>query len=828
MPTAFGRLLLDLKRPKQDLMFLLPLRAQRPNDAELLADVIRAKSWLGEREEASQLIAELAGREPRDVKLRLDLADALFRLREYPLAGLVFAQAQKIDPKDPRVLVGLARVDIQMYNVQPAAAFLENCEGDLVPAELLALARGELYWTVGKYAEAIQVLRAYLQRDGEDCRATLAQVYEATGDYEKAKAEWAKLCLLKGQGEIATLGIARVLGTQWRFAESGDLCEKVLAEEPESFLAVAQLVYNLGKMTKTDEAVKQAQDYLNAPHEDDNGLVIVGLALGRALLEAHRFEEAIPVYEQALSGPLGRVATAYFGLFYARRQLHHEDCQATLQPVLEGGTLRDQMELIDAAAVFKVNDLILDVCNSVLAKIPWHLPTLLRLAEAQLSVASWDAHIEASVATCKVILGISPTNVRGRFTLARAFALAKSYPPAFQEYHKLIKTDPDLLQARKELARTLYSAYCYPQSHCQYGVAQYPTPDEVLRDAFSHLSPGDAGAAPPGTDPACPPAMLPDTISKTKDDGPDLSPASVKGPAAEQERIRLVSAEEPAAKQNILPPPRRLPADEASAGGELAKDAAELEAECQRKHKRIEFDAEARAAEVKAVHEEQVAKSLMGLRNYEARDTYLSLLANQPDNTTAMFDLAQVYGSINQTRPMFYQNSQLPFSFPGDPAPSGLTHAAIDQSSRILSVDPYNRNAAVFQDWAQMTLQPRFRPQVDLFNQNGFNGLARIEIDSYSGQAIYPFGDEGDYIGLGYSRIALLPHNYAPVTGNIPTLLFGTQMTDRLRFISQVNLEQYDHHVSTKPTGDASLNYDMTSWWQVYAAGTFHNLFQNG
>src|SRR5262249_27605618 len=236
VPTSFGRLLLDLKRPKQALMFLLPLRAQRPNDAELLADVIRAKGWLGEREEASQLIADLAGREPRDIKLRLALADALFRLREYPLAGLVFAQAQKIDPKDPRVLVGMARVDIQMYNVQPAAAFLESCEGDLVPAELLALARGELYWTVGKYAEAIQVLRAYLQRDGddEDCRATLAQVYETTGDYEKAKAEWAKLCLLKGQGEIATLGIARVLGTQWRFAESGALCEKVLAEEPES------------------------------------------------------------------------------------------------------------------------------------------------------------------------------------------------------------------------------------------------------------------------------------------------------------------------------------------------------------------------------------------------------------------------------------------------------------------------------------------------------------------------------------------------------------------------------------------------------------------
>jgi tetratricopeptide (TPR) repeat protein len=856
VPTSFGRLLLDLKRPKLALTFLLPLRAKKPEDAELLADVIRAKGWLGEREEASRLIAELAGRDRQDIKLRLALADALFRLREFQLAGMVFDQALQIDPKDLRVLVGLARVNIQMFNIQPAAAFLECCQADMAPPELLALARGELYLTVGKYAEAIQVLRAYLLVDGDDvdCRATLAQVYEATGDYEKAKAEWAKLGLLKGQSEIAAVGIARVLGTQWRFAESGSLCERILAEEPESFLAVAQLVYNFGKMKKMNEAVAIAQDYLNRPHEDDNGLVVVGLSLGRVLLEAHRFDDAIPIYEQLLSSPLGRVGAAYFGLFYARRQLHHaEGNQEVLQAVLEG-TLRDQMELADAAAVFKVNDLIIDLCNGVLAKFPGHLPSLLRLGEAQLSLARLDAHIDATVATCKVILGISPTNVRGRFILARAYALAKAYPLAFQEYHKLIKTDPDLLQARKESARTLYSAYCYAESHRQYGVAQYPTAEEVLRDALSHLSPDQPGAAPPGPDLTCPPPTPPDAISKAKAEIPERPPAAAQGPAAKPgggwqaaakgsaakpegirqvsaakpEGIRQVSAEEPAAKQEVLPPPRRVPADEAAAAGELAKDPAELEEECQRKRKRVEIDAEARAAEVKAVHEEQVAKDLKGLRNYKARDAYLRLLANQPDNTTAMFDLAQVYGSINQTRPFFSVLSQLPVAAPTDPAPSGLTRAAISQTSQLLQVDPYNRDAAVFQDWAQMALQPRLRPQVDLFSQNGRNGLSRIEIDGYSAQAIVPFGDEGDYIGIGYSNVALIPHNYAPLLGYIPSLLFGKQLTDRLRFISQTNIEQYQNRISTKPTFDASLNYDVNDWWQVYTAGTLHNVLQNG
>src|SRR5262249_19422386 len=190
--------------------------------------------------------------------------------------------------------------------------------------------------------------------------------------------------------------------------------------------------------------------------------------------------------------------------------------------------------------------------------------------------------------------------------------------------------------------------------------------------------------------------------------------------------------------------------------------------------------------------------------------------------------LAQGLGLHPQPGPFINHLPELPVNAPADIAPSGLTRAAIAQTSQLLQVDPYNRDAAVFQDWAQMTLQPRFRPQVDLFSQNGRNGLSRIEIDGYSGQAIYPFGDEGDYIGLGYSNVALIPHNYAPLLGYIPSLLFGTQLTDRLRFISQTNIETYQNRISTRPTFDAFLNYDVNDWWQVYGGGTLHNLLQHG
>jgi tetratricopeptide (TPR) repeat protein len=858
VPASFGRLLLDLKRPRQALTFLLPERANKPNDVDLLADVIRARGWLGQRGEASRLIGELAGKQPRDVELRLALANALYRLKEYPLARLVYNQALQIEPKNIEALVGMARVDIQMFNVKRAAAFLESCQAETAPTaalgaglptppivELLALARGELYFAVGKYAEAIQILRCYLQRDPDDadCRVLLAQVYEATGDYEKAKAEWAKLGLLRPERELSVLGLARVLGTQWRFAESNALVERVLAEDPESFVAVAQMVHNLGKMKRVDEAVGMAQAYVSRPHEDDNGPVVVSLALGRVLLEIHRYEEAAAVYEPLLNSPLGRVGAAYFGLYYARMQLHQTgDPHEILGPVLEG-TLRDRIELIDEAALFNVNALVIDVSQGILANNPEHLPTLLRLGEAELRLAVLDLNIDPATDTANLILRISPTNVRGRFLLARAFALGRSYHLAFLEYEKLIKTDADLLQARKELARTLYTASCYHDSHLQYELAQYPTGDEVLQNALGHLTLNNSSAPHDRAPSSAMPKPMGATSENARGRGLETSPSS--GPIsqarfdvslerplpADNEPITLIQAasESPAAKQETLPSPRPLPAGEStSSAGEPAKDAAELAEDCKRRDKRAEIDADARAAEVKAVHEEQVAKGLMGLRNYEAVGAYLTLLADQPDNTTAMFDLAQVYASINQTRPLFNQNSQLPVAFSGEPAPSGLTHAAIDEASELLWVDPYNRDAAVFREGAQMALQPRLRPQLDLFTQNGRNGLARIEIDSYSGQAIYPFGDEGDYVGLGYSRIALIPHNYVPLTGNVPSLLFGYQFTDRLRLTSQLNVEQYENRISTRPTYDLSLNYDVASWWEVYGASSLHNVLQNG
>jgi tetratricopeptide (TPR) repeat protein len=876
IPPRFGRLLLDLNRPRQALPFLNELSQRNPNDIEVWAELIRVNGWLGNYDEANRLIADFATREPSNTKVRIELADALYRITEFKLAALIYEQVLRAEGRNAKAALGMARVEIQMYNVESAAKHLEGIDSDTAPPELLALVRGELYLVIGMYAEAIHVLNGYLDRDEDDvdCREALAKVYEATTDYEKAKAEWAKIGLLKGESARSAAGVARILGLQRLFADSNALSTYVLTEEPDDPRAIAQQIYNFGKMKQPDNALELGRGYLNAPHEHDIGVIYVGLTLGRALLENNRFADALSVYETIAAKPQGRVAATYFGLYYATNGVNHAaDNRRLLQPALNG-SLRDRIELADMAAAFNINDLVIELCNSVLATFPNHLPALLRRAEAELRIAAIDANITATVNTANVILKISPTNVAGRLTLARAFPIVRDFPDSFLEYDKLIKTDPNLMEVHKELARVMYQANAYWLGNLQYCVGEFPTGDEVIRNALkllahppeavvptSHTPPpawspiplpsntspltslpqvsgkpsssnswisafnpaqhpkqawtisplGSAAAAPnsrtsPQLDMALASAKATTTSGQAASSWP-ISPLAVSDglehlkPSSSLELV-LASAKQAAQPEN-LQTPRKVDQGEPSES-ESGKDAAERDAETQRKQKRLAIDAEARAAEVKALEQEQYAMCFKDLRYHQAVAAFGAVIASQPDNISAMFNLAEAYGAL------------------------GLTRAAIGTLNDLLAVDPYNRDAQVMQAWANAALQPRIRGDVDLSTQRGRNGLAAIELDKYTLQGVCPFGDEGDYVGLGYSRMVYVPHGYPVVAGDMTTLLFGKQIGDSTQFASQLNYEDYPHGFADRPTFNASLRCDVNDCWRAYVGGFLKNVAENG
>src|SRR5262249_16886800 len=108
---------------------------------------------------------------------------------------------------------------------------------------------------------------------------------------------------------------------------------------------------------------------------------------------------------------------------------------------------------------------------------------------------------------------------------------------------------------------------------------------------------------------------------------------------------------------------------------------------------RILNDYDARVAEQTYAHLEGEAKTKKDFPNYGAGPVYQSLIAVEPANTEALFDLGQVYGALKQN------------------------HNELPTYGELLKVDPLHRDGAVALERSSLELAPQFRPYLDFFSQ---------------------------------------------------------------------------------------------------------------
>ena len=142
-------------------------------------------------------------------------------------------------------------------------------------------------------------------------------------DDEKAKAEYAKALAAPGLNRQAHLGQAAVLADQRHFEESNDLCEALLAEDPDYASAVVQLARNLSDMSRGLDAEARCRSYLQSPGRTDGGAVQI--ALGRILRRDRNPMEATDLYETLTATPTGRTSDAFEGLALAEDALGRHD-----------------------------------------------------------------------------------------------------------------------------------------------------------------------------------------------------------------------------------------------------------------------------------------------------------------------------------------------------------------------------------------------------------------------------------------------------------------------------------------------------------------------
>ncbi|WP_162136229.1 tetratricopeptide repeat protein [Zavarzinella formosa] len=614
-PLALGALLLDIDRPYDALPFLIEkrkqlLRVTNPENVEehelkileVLASMTRGFARVGERQQAMEAITEMAPRVPTQTGIRIALADILLEINEFELGGHVFNQVLAADPANGAALIGIARVYLE--TLQPAAAkrVLDSFVPNAANQRGYLMTYSSYHQAVGEYTEAKQIYRDMLRRNecDHEVRYALGRVLEYTKEWEKAKAEFAKIPPQDKMARKARLWFGMALLHQRKFAEAAQVAEQMMRDDPNNPESIALGTRALAKLGQFDKAINTGRGYLATNPKDDRAATIVRLAVGRALLEANRNLDAAREFEIALSKPAGRLPEAYYGLARSAERLGNADRAQQIVGTLTGamgGDVRSRLLLADFYADDFEDQKVIEIAGSVAATDGDNLAALVRLADAQQRASRWPGNPSEAFATCQRILRQSPTNVRGHLAMARSFAVTQNFRKSAVQYDQLIAIDPEFTIPPRERARILYSDHQFSAARSQYNVMLSPTAEDGVMSTMAYYAQRD---------------------QKMRNAfGPYLS-GGMAGPALRAELARIA----------------------ATCGDDDVKLAAH----------RLICDYDATIAWQEPFRLERDAKELKGYRDYMAIPQYNAVNTFEPTNTETLFDEGQTYGALKMTR----------------------------------------------------------------------------------------------------------------------------------------------------------------------------------
>ncbi len=202
---------------------------------------------------------------------------------------------------------------------------------------------------------------------------------------------------------------------------------------------------------------------------------------------------------------------------------------------------------------------------------------------------------------------------------------------------------------------------------------------------------------------------------------------------------------------------------------------------------------------------ESLAKSLKDWRAEQAIGAYHALIDVEPANQSAYFDLAQSYSKLK------------------------YTSDAIATYEKLLAINPCHREASIAHNTMNWRLHPHVHSAYDVFDQTGREGLTDITRSTWSMMAMQPFGNENDLVGIGYSGVLMTPKDGSPnLGGNVLNLRYRNEYLNRLLIRADLNVEEYDDRVSTRPTGDLVLGLRFPNDGLLFCRGTVSNVLENG
>lgn len=732
--SLFALMLVDFDLPAEAVAVVTKLKEPDATSPQAYVALARAYSRLGDMTKGMEAVQSLASKHPQELAVRRQLAEILSDSQDFDLAELAFVSIIQSQPDNVATQIAYARMLAKLFRISQATQILSTIRPDEKNLRAYRIARAECHAASGEYSEAREMMRQLTRiwPGDYEVRLALASLCESIGEHHKAKAELAKIPPDSWAGRQARVRTAAILVQEKKVPEALKIYEGLAYEYPHDGETIAGFSFAMVKAGLAERAEALVRSYIANSARALTHRSAGEAALGRVLLEMGRPRDAIAAYEAAINRPGPKDPYVVFGLAmsFLRSGMADQASEtfrlATSSPL---SSLRARLIFADRYLEEGEDARAAELAASSLHNEPFNAAAMIRMAEAKQRMANQSGQIQDAVKAADGILAGSPSNTRGLLIMARTLSLGKDYEGSAAAYCRLIQNDPDLAIAKRELARTYYAGREYSKAHMSYLSAQ-SVPDEQFKA--------------------------------------DLSMIARASPRAHDVLTALIASQAPGAI--ISPEVRKL---SASLDDPYEKQILMSSA--------LDFDA--RLAEAKAAGIEDVAKTNKDMRNWCAIPSYLDLIALEPSNIEAHFDLGQIYGAQK------------------------LNNKELEAYTKALTLDNHHRESQVASGRSAMELAPRVTGQTGYTKEDGRDGLTKVSTFRSSFLVEFPYDNENEVVGFGFTRVNYRPFNAVTLQGNILTMTGSTKVTDQYLAFGVLNYEQYESRIKDRVTFDAGSRF---------------------
>ncbi len=815
------------KKYKEAIALLLPILQQDPNNVEAAVRLGLAY-YLNDEFLYSLGVVEkylLRTLKPEDKKVPLSLPSLLVDLDRPAEALAYLLPLMERNPDDSALIATLVRVYARLCDIIKAQEALQKLADRKAAAQDLRITLGELLLGNNEFALAEQVFqqalainpnlgraqigmaRVWMARfqpvpacallkavaSNEEINRSLllawAEYHQLVGEYLEAKAIYQKIlhCDPNDYAVRLALGLLydeQLAAQEWAKAE---LC-KIPRDTPQYRRAQVGIATALTNQRFFDEAIGVMKMLLAEWPGDGNGMARMIRTMGKKG-EWGPAVELGDCFIQQNKPNLRAVLAVRLAMGRALLDGHRAEAKIQFEEALKLPRGKVPETYYGLAQSFKLAgdpmkaDYILKEIAGFVGGDPRNQLLLADLFDA-------DANDDMALKMAFQVVKFDPDNLAGLIRYAKSLSrLARQsghIEEAVAAEQKVLHLSPTNVVGNIELARTLATGQKFPEAAEAYKrlISIDPTfrqPRRELARVYHGASQYDAAQAeyhklvdPPAE------AILQN----------ELNALAKMDPRAKA----LVGVHLTDGNANVPFQPGDI-----KALGAIGADSDISQAVC-----RIHLDYQARLKDqtIDKVEAEEKAKDWLHFTDIKIAKDLLTL---EPSNTSVLFDLGQQYSILQQT------------------------HNAIATYSQDLQVSPREREAAIAVERASLEMSPQLWINGNAFAGKGFNNLVNITRLRAGGDFRWPYGDENEYVGLGFSRVDYIPGGpYRNLEGNILTALYQGKCFDRLFFGGVGNIENYPDRLKTRPTGDIGVRYLLSDCCSIRSSLFLNNVVENG